>query len=268
MVRIAALQMDASADQQNRAEALLSQAAAAGADFALLPELSNCAWLPAREEPLLRALAEPPDGQALTAYREMARRHRINLIAPIYEADGELRFSTAFVIGRDGQLLGRYRKNHIPYEPGWYEKFYYGPGDDGFPVFEHEGLRFGISICWDNMYPECARILALGGAQVIFSPRATGRGSLARWRAVLQANAAVNHLYVVTANRVGLDRSITFGGDSMAVGVEAQVLAAVPGEGLGIITFDVDPQAIARARAEEPYFENRRPELYSRLIRR
>lgn len=268
MVQIAALQMDASADQAARAETLVAGAAAAGADFALLPELSNHAWLPAREEAALRALAEPADGPAVTGYREMARRHRVNLIAPIFEVEGDLRFSTAFIIGRDGQLLGRYRKNHIPYEPGWREKFYYGPGNDEFPVFEHEGLRFGVLICWDNMYPECARIMGLKGAQAIFAPRATGRQTLARWRAVLQANAAVNHLYVVTANRIGTDRSIIFGGDSMAVGMEGEVLAVVPGDGPGMVVFHVDPDAIVRARAAEPYFENRRPDLYDWITRR
>lgn len=268
MTRIAVLQMDCSADQISQAHHLVAQAAAVGADFAVLPELAGCAWLPAAEEPALRAVAEPADGPTMQAFRAIAAEAKINLIAPIYEANGELGLSTAFLINRSGEIIGRYSKNHIPYERGWYEKFYYGPGNDGYPVFEHEGLRFGIQICWDNMFVEGTRTLALDGADVIFSPRATGVGSLPRWRSVLMGNAAVNHIYIATANRVGTDRGIQFGGGSLIAGPSGELCAAVePGDAPGIVSFDVDPAALQRAREAEPYFENRRPELYTRLTR-
>lgn len=269
MVRIAVAQMDASADHLARAEALVAEAAAQQADFVLLPELAGCAWLPAREEETLLAAAEGGDGPTLQAFKAVAARHKVNVVVGLYEVDGDCRYSTAFVLDRGGQVIAKYRKNHIPYEPGWYEKFYYGPGDSGYPVFEHEGLRFGIQICWDNMYLEGTRSLALDGAQVIFSPRATGRGSLARWRAVLQANAFVNHVFIATANRVGEDRSIVFGGGSLVAGPAGEVVAAVtPGDQPGVAVADVDLTEIDRAAAAAPFFANRRPEIYTRLMRR
>lgn len=267
MTRIAVVQMDASADNLNRAADWIAAAAREGADFVLLPELANVPWLPAREEPDLLAWAEEEDGPSLTALREAAARHRINLIAPIFERAGAHRYSTAFVIDRAGQVVGRYRKNHIPYEPGWYEKFYYEPGDSGYPVFEHEGLRFGIQICWDNMFIEGSRILALQGADVIFSPRATGFGSLDLWRAVLQTNAAVNHCYLFNANRVGEDRTTRFGGGSLVADPYGRVVAEAPEAKPCLLVADVDRAALEQSRARQPFFENRRPGLYSLISR-
>lgn len=269
MVRIAVAQMDASAENLARAEALVAEAAAQRADFVVLPELAGCPWLPAREEERLLAAAEDDDGPTLQAFQAVAARQKVNLVVGLYEVDGDRRYSTAYVLNRSGQVVGKYRKNHIPYEQGWYEKFYYGPGDSGYPVFEHEGLRFGIQICWDNMYVEGTRSLALDGAQVIFSPRATGRGSLARWRAVLQANAYVNQVFIATANRVGEDRGILFGGGSLVAGPAGEVIAEVtPGEQPGVAVVDLDLTAIDGRAAVEPFFANRRPEIYTRLMRR
>lgn len=267
MPRIAVLQMDGSQENLSRAEALVAEAARAGADFALLPELSNVPWLPAREEGALLHFAEPEDGPAVQAYREIAARYRINLVAPIYEEDRGFRYSTAFVIDRDGTVIGKYRKNHIPYVDGWYEKFYYAPGDSGYPVFEHEGLRFGIQICWDNMFIEGSRILALKGAQVIFSPRATGP-NVQRWRGLLTTNAFVNHLFIATANRVGEDRGTGFGGGSFIVGPKGTVLAEVePSAAPGITVAEIDLTSIASAVEANPFFANRRPTLYKALVK-
>lgn len=269
MTRIATVDMDGSQDNALRAGALIEVAAHQGADFVVLPELAGCPWLPAREEPELRSVAETDEGPSLQALREHAARHSINVVAGLYETDGTGYYSTAYVIARDGQVIGKYRKNHIPYQPGWYEQFYYGPGDSGYPVFEHEGLRFGIQICWDNMFPEGTRILALKGAQVIFSPRATGRGSLARWRAVLQANATVNHVYVATSNRVGEDRTTVFGGGALIVDPFGTVVAEASGPaGARIALANVDPAVVAAAQEAEPFFANRRPEIYVEITRR
>lgn len=266
MLKIAALQMDASNDHLARAEALIATAARAGVDFAVLPELVGCPWLPAREEEPLLAHAEPAGGPTVGAVRELAAKYQVNLIAPLYEAEGARRYSTAYVLSRDGAVVGKYRKNHVPYEPGWYEKFYYGPGDSGFPVFDHEGLRFGVQICWDNMFPEGTRILALKGAQVVFSPRATGHASLQRWRAVLIANAAVNHVFVASANRVGDDRGVRFGGGSMIVNPSGEMLTeAGPAADPAVVVAAVDLDEIAAAERAEPFFANRRPKIYTDL---
>ncbi len=265
MVKVASLQMDGSKDNLIRAENLVAAVARAGADFAVLPELTGCAWLPAREEEPLLGLAEPDRGKTLTTLREMAASCRINLVAPVYEQSGGQRYSTAYVLDRGGAVIGKYRKNHIPYEPGWYEKFYYGPGDSGFPVFDHEGVRLGIQICWDNMFPEGTRILALKGAQLVFAPRATGHLSLGRWRTVLRANAAVNHLFVVSANRVGEDRGVQFGGGSIIAGPTGCVLGEADDKP-SVLVCEVNLKEITAVARAEPFFANRRPEIYTDLV--
>ena len=268
-VRVATVQMNAASDQLSRAEALLAEARSLHADFCLFPELVAWPWLPARDDPALRAWAEPEDGPTLTAFRGLAARYGLNVLAPLYEAAGGERYDTTFVLGRDGVVLGKYRKNHIPHEPGWYEKSFFSPGNEGFPVFEHEGLRFGVQICWDNMFPEGTRILALDGARVVFAPRATGGKTMTRWNTVLSANAAVNTVFVVAANRVGEDSGLVFGGGARILDPFGRIISKDLPEGLPGLTYaDIDPDEVVElARAEEPFLANRRPEIYARLVR-
>jgi N-carbamoylputrescine amidase len=187
----------------------------------------------------------------------------------LYESAGKEQYDTTFILSRTGAILGRYRKNHIPHEPGWYEKSYFTPGDEGFPVFRHEGLCFGVQICWDNMFPEGTRSLALDGAQVVFAPRATSSKTLLRWNTVLSANAAVNTLFIAAANRVGEDSGMVFGGDARIVDPFGRTISKPVPEGQPGLTFaDINPDDVNLARQEEPFLANRRPEIYARLVRK
>jgi len=232
-----------------------------GATLALLPEFFPWPWFASSEDSRAFARAEPEDGPTVTRMREEALRAGIAIAVPIYERAGEHRYNTTFVLSEQGDVLLCYRKNHVPYHPGWYEKFYYECGDRGFPVFHHRGATLGVQTCWDNMLPEGSRILALAGAQVILAPRASGSYSRRRWRTVLAGNALANGCFVATANRAGMDGGVEFGGDSLFAGPDGEVLAAAAGEDAEL-ALELDLERCTESRAEWPLLADRRPSLY------
>lgn len=247
------------------AHGYLRQAADRGAHLALLPELFPFPWFPVTEDATYFALAEPDSGPVLTRMREMAQDTGLYLAVPTYEAADGRRFNTTYVVAPTGAILFRYRKSHIPYHPGWFEKYYYEPGDLGFPVFHLNGLTIGIQTCWDNLFPEGSRILGLKGVHVILAPRGTGDVSRPRWRTALMANGLANNCYVVTVNRVGLEGgTYQFGGDSAAFDPEGEVVAAC-GPEPGIAVAAIDSAAVDRSRSAWPFQYDRRPELYGAL---
>lgn len=267
-MRLALIQMNLSGtyeDNLEKTQALLRSASDSGASIACLPELFSHPWFSASEDSRHLVLAEAADGKTVTLVREWARAHRIAVIAPIYEADGERRFNTSFLVSEHGDILGRYRKNHIPYHPGWFEKYYYGPGDVGFPVFYHQGIPIAIQTCWDNFFPEGSRILALKGARVIFAPRGSGEYSAARWRTALAANAMANGCFVATVNRMGLEAGrYMFGGDSRVIRPAGETLAAATTEDEALVaTLDLDE--VEESRREWPFLEDRRPGIYREI---
>ena len=250
-----------------KTEALIKAAAANHSALVLLPELFAWEWFPAAESSLLFDRAEPERGATLETVRQWATDNNIIVVAPLYERDGDRRFNTTYVISRAGHIVGKYRKNHIPYHAGWYEKFYYGPGDLGFPVFHMEGLTIGIQTCWDNLFPEGSRLLALAGVDVILAPRATGAHTTGRWRTALTANAQANGCFVATANRFGREGGqYEFGGDSFIVSPLGEVLASAPLRD-GVVAATVDSAEVALARKEWPFLSDRRPQLYRRVLR-
>jgi len=248
----------------DKADRLLRQVRDQGATLALLPEMFPLPWPAAGEDSRAFALAEAADGPTLARVRTMARAIGIAVAVPVYEAAGGRRFNATFVLSAHGDLLLRYRKNHIPYHPGWYEKFYYEPGDDGFPVFHHQGATFGVQTCWDNLLPEGSRILALKGAEVILAPRGSGAYSSRRWRMALAANAMANGCFVATANRAGFDGGVEFGGDSLVVGPDGEVVAAAEGEDVGLAV-EIDLAKVQESRREWPLLADRRPHLYREI---
>jgi N-carbamoylputrescine amidase len=166
------------------------------------------------------------------------------------------------VLGPDGKLLGKYRKVHVPEIPLWEEKFYFRPGDLGFPVFESQGLRFGVQLCWDNLFPEGTRLLALGGAELVFAPNAAAFASTRKWETVLAANAIVNNIYVFRVNRVGREESQDFYGRSCCFDPEGDFLMPPSGLHDGVILAEIDPMAVRAVRAEWNFLRDRRPEAY------
>src|SRR5690349_19376470 len=223
---IGLVQMAMSADPEanvRTAVARVSEAAAAGAHLVCLPELYRSQYFAQREDPGLFDLAEPVPGPSTEALGEAAKRAGVVVIAPVFErrAPG-LHHNSAAVIDADGRLVGLYRKMHIPDDPAYYEKFYFTPGDLGFRAFDTRVGRIGTLVCWDQWYPEGARLTALQGAAILFYPTAIGwhphekarYGAQQRdaWRTVQRAHAIANGVYVAAANRVGHEG----GGDGSA----------------------------------------------------
>ncbi len=253
------------AENLEKTEGLLQEAARQGASLALLPELFPLPWVASAEDSRAFAYAEPEDGRTLTYMRKTARALGMALAVPLYERCGEQRFNTTFVVSQHGDILLRYRKNHIPYHPGWYEKYYYEPGDLGFPVFHHEGTTIGVQTCWDNLFPEGSRILALKGAEIILAPRGSGDYSKARWRTALAANAMANNCFVATVNRIGREKGdYLFGGDSMVIDPDGQVVARAEGEDVAIAV-EIDLDKVKVSRDEWPFLADRRPSIYREL---
>lgn len=253
--------------QQNldKTERLLGQAQVAGASLVLLPELFPYPWFPVTEDSRHWKWAEPESGPIVGRVRAWAKQYHVTMVLPTYQLDQGRRFNTSYVISDQGDLLGWYRKTHIPYHPGWYEKYYYEPGDSGWPVFYHRGITFGIQTCWDNLFPEGSRILGLRGVHLILAPRGTGDYSRPRWRTALAANALANNCFVASVNRVGQEGDYPFGGDSYVIAPDGEMWATQSQDDeLLVVPLDID--RVYASRREWPFRDDRRPGLYGPLV--
>jgi len=266
-----------------KAEWRIREAAAHGAQIICLPELFRTPYFCREEDPELFALAEPIPGPTTERLGRVARELKVVLIAPLFErrAPG-LYHNTAAVIGRKGELFGIYRKMHIPDDPLFYEKFYFTPGDLGFPTFSTPFGRISVLICWDQWYPEAARAAALRGATVVFYPTAIGwhpvekeqRGAaqLDAWRTMQRAHSIANGVYVAAANRVGLegpaDRAIEFWGSSFVADPFGQVIAEANDTDEATLIAECDPRRIEEVRRNWPFIRDRRIDAYAPLLER
>src|SRR5213083_1359847 len=217
--KVGLVQMAMSADAEanvQRAVAKVAQAAAAGAQLVCLPELFRSQYFAQREDPELFDLAEPIPGPSTEALGKAAKHAGVVVIAPVFERRAAgLYHNSAAVIDADGRVVGTYRKMHIPDDPAYYEKFYFTPGDLGFRAFDTRVGRIGTLVCWDQWYPEAARLTALQGANILFYPTAIGwhpkekashgPQQLDAWRTIQRSHAIANGLYVAAVNRVGYE---------------------------------------------------------------
>jgi N-carbamoylputrescine amidase len=269
ITRVAGIQTACSADRdQNLAKAasLVEMAADGGAKVACFEPFFNTRWFPRTRDEASFALAEEADGPTLSFLRELALKHDMHLVAPLFERDGDRRFYTAFVIRRNGEVAGRYRKVHIPEMPLWHEQFHFSPGDLGFPVFDLDGLAVGIQICWDNFFPEGARILALKGAQLILAPTAAAFYSHHRWETAMAATAIVNGVYLMRVNRVGREEEQHFYGRSFCVDPDGDFIIGPTDIHDGVVMADIDPARVERVRSDWDFFSVRRPDAYRALV--
>jgi N-carbamoylputrescine amidase len=266
-----------------KAEWRIREAVGHGAQIICLPELFRTPYFCREEDPELFALAEPIPGPTTERLGRVARELKVVLIAPLFErrAPG-LYHNTAAVIGRKGELFGIYRKMHIPDDPLFYEKFYFTPGDLGFPTFSTPFGRISVLICWDQWYPEAARAAALRGATVVFYPTAIGwhpvekeqRGAaqLDAWRTMQRAHSIANGVYVAAANRVGLegpaDRAIEFWGSSFVADPFGQVIAEANDTDEATLIAECDPRRIEEVRRNWPFIRDRRIDAYAPLLER
>jgi N-carbamoylputrescine amidase len=191
----------------------------------------------------------------------------VAVVAPIFERVGQLDyFSTALVFDSDGRLVGRYRKAHIPELPDYQEKFYFQPGDQGFPVFATRYAAIGVQISWDNFFPEGMRVLGLGGAELVFSPTsASVVASHQKWERAMVGAAVYNGFYVFRVNRVKGEDHLPFYGKSFCVDPNGDFVVEPSGPQEGVILAEVEPSSVKIARDDWPFLKDRRPELYKAL---
>ena len=280
-ITVAATQMACSwnADENiARAEALVRKAAGEGAQLILLQELFETPYFPQEERAEHFALATTvSESKAVRHMQMLAKALRVVLPVSFFERARQAFFNSLAMIDADGLILGVYRKTHIPAGPGYQEKFYFTPGDTGFQVHETRLGRVGAAICWDQWFPETARVLALKGAEILLYPTAIGSepppappvDSRHHWRRVMQGHAAANIMPLVASNRIGTERTerseIAFYGTSFIAGPEGEIVADAPSDKEAVITARFDLDAIQLKRRSWGVFRDRRPETYTAI---
>ena len=253
--------------------ALIAEAASQGAQVVCLQELFYGPYFCAEQRTKWYELTERvPDGPTVQLMREVARQHAIVLIVPVYEeAQAGVYYNTAAVIDADGSYLGKFRKMHIPQcHPGFWEKFYFRPGNLGYPVFDTRVGKVGVYICYDRHFPEGARCLALNGAEIVFNPSATVAGlSEYLWRLEQPAHAAANGYFVGAINRVGVEEPWRIGefyGQSYFCDPRGQMLKVGRRDGDDVVVADLDMDMIREVRNTWQFFRDRRPETYHEIV--
>src|SRR5262245_30644654 len=276
---------DRPGENVEKAAARVAEAAKAGAEVVCLPELYRTPYFCQKEDQALFDLAEPVPGPSTEALGRAARAAGVTVVVPIFEkrAPG-LYHNSAVVLGPDGQVLGLYRKMHIPDDPLFYEKFYFTPGDLGFRAFDTPAGRIGALICWDQWYPEGARLTALRGASVLFYPTAIGwhpaekaqHGAAQRsaWQTIQRAHAIANGVFVAVVNRVGHEippeggAGLEFWGTTFLADPFGVVVAEASTDKEETLIGEVSPSRIEEVRRNWPFLRDRRVDAYAGLDRR
>ncbi len=253
--------------------ALIEQAAGRGVQVLCLQEIFYGPYFCCEQDAKWYGTAEPiPDGPTVKLMCELAKRHGMVLVVPIYEEDlPGVYYNTAAVIDADGEYLGKYRKMHIPHcGPGFWEKFFFRPGNLGYPVFETKIGKVGVYICYDRHFPEGARCLGLNGAEIVFNPSATVAGlSEYLWKLEQPAHAVANQYFIGALNRPGLEQPWKFGefyGTSYFCDPRGQILAEGKRTEDDIIIADLDFDFIREVRNTWQFFRDRRPESYEEMV--
>ena len=252
---------------------LVEEAAGKGAQVVLPPELFSGPYFCKVEEEELFALARPTaEHPSVVAMQKLAAGLQIAIPTSFFERDGHHYYNTLAMIGPDGEILGTYRKSHIPDGPGYEEKYYFRPGNDGFKVWDVFGARIGVGVCWDQWYPESARVMALMGAELLFYPTAIGSepydvslDTSRIWRRAMLGHAVSNCMPVIAANRIGTEDGQAFYGHSFITDEWGDYLAEFGREDTGVLVAEIDLARAARHRAGMGFFRDRRPQLYGRI---
>jgi N-carbamoylputrescine amidase len=268
-MKISTIQIQGTSDiEANRAEAkrLIAEAAAAGAELIVLPEMSILEFFPRLPHHYeYFDLAEPIPGPTSDWFSSVAREHGVHIVYNHYEQSPEhLFFDTSVVVHREGRLVGRQRMMHIAEEPGYNEKFYYTPGWDTYRVFELGGWHFGIAICYDRHFPEVFRSFILQGAELVLVPTAVAASEPFAdvFEAELRAAAVTHGVYIAVANRSGSEPPLEFLGQSMIVDPQSGLAAAVDDRPNQVCTAEIEKAAVTKARTLFPFLRDRRPETY------
>ena len=283
---IGLIQMSCSPDPREnfvKAETRIREAAARGAQIICLQELFRSQYFCREENADFFELAEPIPGPSTEALSKLARGLNVAIIGSLFERRAAgVYHNTAAVIDADGSLLGKYRKMHIPDDPLYFEKFYFTPGDLGFPNFDTRYARIAPLICWDQWYPEGARLASLGGANILFYPTAIGwhpsekqefgAAQLDAWRTIQRSHAIANGVFVAAVNRVGFEGApqsgLEFWGHSFVCDPFGQVLAEASADKEEILIVECDPSRVENVRRNWPFLRDRRIDAYSPILER
>ncbi|HVI17412.1 MAG TPA: N-carbamoylputrescine amidase [Gaiellales bacterium] len=280
-VTVAATQMACDWDRDRnvaQAEALVRDAARQGASIVLLQELFESPYFCKDQVAKHFSLAQPIEGHPLVA-RMSRLASELGVVLPIsfFERANNAYFNSLAMIDGDGKVLGLYRKSHIPHGAGYQEKFYFNPGDTGFRVWNTKAGCLGVGICWDQWFPEAARVMVLMGAELLLYPSAIGSepeqpdyDSCRHWQRVMQGHAGANMVPVIAANRVGHENgescAIDFYGSSFITDGRGEIVEQAPRGGAAVVTASFDLDALAAARAGWGLFRDRRPDLYVPIL--
>ncbi|MEO0420434.1 MAG: N-carbamoylputrescine amidase [Pseudomonadota bacterium] len=283
---VAALQLSLSSPDEGEniaaVAALVEEAAAKGAKLILPPELFSGPYFCREEDEALFALARPTaEHPSVIAMQELAAKLKVAISTSFFERDGHHYYNTLAMIGPDGQIMGTYRKSHIPDGPGYEEKFYFRPGNDGFKVWDvpsddGASVCIGVGICWDQWYPECARVMALKGAEVLLYPTAIGSepydadlDTSRMWRRAMIGHAVSNCMPVIAANRIGsegpVDAAQAFYGLSFICDEWGDLVEEFGASDKGVLIATLDLARAKTHRAGMGFFRDRRPQLYGRI---
>jgi N-carbamoylputrescine amidase len=257
----------------------IEEAARQGAQIVCLQELFRSQYFCQTEDASLFDLAEPIPGPSTDALCRVAAAHRVVVIGSLFERRAEgLYHNTAVVIDADGSLRGMYRKMHIPDDPLYYEKFYFTPGDLGFQSFDVQGARVGTLVCWDQWFPEAARLTALSGAQIVFYPTAIGWHPREKaefgdaqhqaWEVMQRSHAVANGVFVAAANRVGSEGNLEFWGASFVADPFGRILARASHDREETLIVSCDLALIDTTRRNWPFLRDRRIDAYEGLLQR
>jgi N-carbamoylputrescine amidase len=286
-VTLGLIQTHCSADPKDnfaRTLKLAEGAAKKGAQIICTQELFRSQYFCQSEDHENFKLAEPIPGPSTAAFQKLARKHQVVIIASLFEKRAAgLYHNTAAIIDADGSLLGIYRKMHIPDDPLYYEKFYFTPGDLGFRAWQTRYGKIGVLVCWDQWYPEGARLTAMQGAQILFYPTAIGWhpsekaqhgvNQHSAWETIQRSHAVANGCYVAAANRIGLEKpiggdGIEFWGQSFVAGTSGQILAKASADDEEVLLVEIDLQKVDVTRTHWPFFRDRRIDAYGDLTKR
>ena len=280
-VKIALLQARSEKSPASNLMKAISQikaAAGGGAQIVCLQELFMTSYFCQTEHTKYFDWAESVPGPTTEILGKIARAKNIVLVVPLFEKRGKgVCHNTAAVIDADGKFLGKYRKMHIPDDPGFYEKFYFTPGDLGFKVFQTRYAKIGVLICWDQWFPEAARLSALAGADLLFYPTAIGwktkeseesTGFHSAWETIQRGHAISNAVYVAAANRVGQEDALQFWGQSFVADPLGHVIRRAGSLREEIVLADCDLSLVEKTRREWPFFRDRRIDAYSPILSR
>lgn len=281
-VTVAALQAAFGPDMASnieKVEGLVREAAGQGAQVILPPELFQNIYFPTRQDPKWFDTAYPvTDHPCVRALGALAKELGVVIPVSFFEKDGPHYFNSVAIADADGTILGVYRKSHIPDGPGYQEKYYFRPGDTGFKAWRTQHGTIGVGICWDQWYPEAARAMVLGGAEILLYPTAIGSepydetlDTHERWRRVMQGHAVANAIPVIAANRIGEEDNDgtrqRYYGHSFAADHTGEILASLGEDTEGAIVARFDLDEIAVYRAEWGFFRDRRTDLYGAALR-